>query len=47
VKGEVGNSLNKGEIEALLARRDEIVKFFEGLIAQRGEVRVLYTLQGQ
>ena len=41
---EVGRSLNKSEIEALLARRDEIVKLFEGMMAQRGEGAVLYTL---
>jgi len=41
---EMGKSLNKFEIEALLARRDEIVKLFEGMIAQRGESAILYTL---
>ena len=41
---EVGDSLSKYEIEALLARRDEIVKLFEGMIAQRGESAILYTL---
>ena len=40
----MGNSLNKIEIEALLARRDEIVKLFEGMMARRGEAGVLYTL---
>jgi len=44
VKREVGDSLNKGEIESLLARRDAIVKLFEDMIAQRGERLVLYTL---
>ena len=41
---EVGKSLNKGEIEAILARRDEIVTLFDGMIAQRGEGAILYTL---
>jgi hypothetical protein len=41
---EMGSSLNKFEIEALLARRDEIVKLFEGMVAQRGERVILYTL---
>ncbi len=41
---KMGSSLNKFEIEALLARRDEIVKLFEGLVAQRSERAVLYTL---
>jgi len=41
---EVDESLNKSEIEALLARRDEIVKLFEGMIAKRGEGAILYTL---
>jgi hypothetical protein len=37
-------SLTKAEIDALLARRDAIVKLFEGKIAQRGEAAVLFTL---
>lgn len=45
VRGEVGNSLDRGEIEAMLARRDEIVKLFEGMIAQRGEGAILYAQQ--
>jgi len=40
---DMGNSLNKQEIEALLARRDEIVKLFEGMMAKRGEGAILYT----
>ena len=44
VKGAVGDSLSKNEIDALLARRDAIVKLFEDMIAQRGERLVLYTL---
>ena len=41
---EVGKSLNKSEIEALLARRDEIVTLFDGMIAKRGEGAILYSL---
>jgi hypothetical protein len=37
-------SLTKGEIDALLARRDAIVKLFDGKIAQRGEAAVFFTL---
>jgi hypothetical protein len=44
VTRDVGRSLNKSEIEALLARRDEIVKLFDGMVAQRGEGAILYTL---
>lgn len=40
-------SLTKQEIEALLARRDAIVKLFDEKIAQRGEAAVLYTLANQ
>ena len=41
----VGKSLEKNEIEALLARRDLIVKLFEEKIAARGENAVLYDLE--
>jgi hypothetical protein len=41
---EMRGSLEKLQIEALLARRNELVKLFEGMIAQRGERAVLYTL---
>jgi hypothetical protein len=44
VKRAVGDSLNRGEIDGLLARRDELVKLFEGMIAQRGERAILYSL---
>jgi hypothetical protein len=37
-------SLADFEIEALLKRRDRIVKLFEARIAERGEAAVLYTL---
>jgi Trp operon repressor len=36
-------ALTNDEIDALLARRDVIVKLFDGLIAQRGEATVLFT----
>ncbi len=34
--------LSKGQVKALMARRDKIVVYFEQLIAQKGEDRVLY-----
>jgi hypothetical protein len=34
--------LNKGQVKALLARRDKIVATFQKLIAQKGEGAVLY-----
>jgi hypothetical protein len=40
----MGRSLADFEIEALLKRRDRIVKVFEARIAERGEAAVLYTL---
>jgi hypothetical protein len=40
----MGRNLTKEEIEALLARRDVIVKLFDDRIAQRSEAAVLYTL---
>jgi hypothetical protein len=40
----MGKSLTKDEIEALLTRRDAIVKLFDDRIAQRGEAAVTYTL---
>lgn len=39
----VGDSLNRQEIEGVVARRGVIVKLFEDRIAQRGEAAVLYT----
>ncbi len=42
--GAMEKSLTKAEIEALLARRDAIVKLFDGKIAQRGEAAVFFTL---
>jgi hypothetical protein len=40
----VGGMLTTDEIEALMARRDALVKLFDARIAQRGEMAVLYTL---
>ncbi len=40
----LGRWLGKPEIEAILARRDLIVRHFEGEIAKRGEAAVLYDL---
>jgi hypothetical protein len=40
-------SLTKAEIQALLARRDAIVKLFDEKIAQRGEAAVLFALANQ
>jgi hypothetical protein len=34
--------LNKGEVQAVMARRDRIVAYFEKLIAEKGENEVLY-----
>jgi len=36
--------LTKGEIEAMMKRRDVLVRHFEKLIAERGEVAVFFTL---
>ncbi len=36
--------LTKGEIKAILARRDLIVKFFDKLVKEKGEGAVLYDL---
>jgi hypothetical protein len=40
----MGRILTKDEIEAVLARRDTIVKLFDDRIASRGEATVLFTL---
>jgi hypothetical protein len=40
----MGRTLSDFEINALLKRRDRIVKLFEERIAERGEARVVYTL---
>jgi hypothetical protein len=44
VANAVGNSLTRFEIQAMLARRDAIVKLFEAKIAERGEAPILFTL---
>jgi hypothetical protein len=38
-------ALSNLEINALLKRRDRLVKLFEARIAERGEARVVYTLR--
>ncbi len=43
----LGRAITDGEIAALLARRDAIVKHFEERIATRGEANVLFTLARQ
>lgn len=43
----LGETMTKLEISALLARRDQIVKLFEQLVAARGEAAVLYTRTAQ
>jgi len=45
VTDAMGDMLLKGEIEALMARRDALVKLFDDRVAQRGESAVLYTLR--
>lgn len=40
----LGESVGKQEIEALLVRRDLIVKLFDEMIAKKGETGVLYTI---
>lgn len=40
----VGSSLTRGEQEALLARRDRIIRHYDDRIARLGEVVVLFTL---
>ncbi len=42
--GAMDKSLTQREIDALLVRRDAIVKLFDGKIAQRGEAAVFFTL---
>lgn len=44
VTAAVGNSLTKAEIEAVMARRDLIVKVFEQRLAKGGEATVFYSL---
>jgi hypothetical protein len=44
LKHEVGEYLTKPEMEAVLARRDAIVKHFDNRVAQNGEATVLYEI---
>jgi hypothetical protein len=44
VSEAAGSSLTRFEVQALITRRDAIVKLFEAKIAHRGENVVLYTL---
>jgi len=40
----MGDVLRKPEVDALMARRDAIVKLFDDRIAKRGEAAVLYSM---
>jgi hypothetical protein len=40
----MGDIMQKDEMSAVLARRDQLVKFFEDRIARRGEAVVLFTM---
>ena len=42
VASHVGGYLNKMEIKGLLARRDQIVRFFDGQIAEKGATQVTF-----
>jgi hypothetical protein len=44
VKQRLMPYLTKGELDAVMARRDVIVKFFDGQIKEKGEAAVLYDL---
>jgi hypothetical protein len=44
LKHQVGEYLRMPEIDAVLARRDAIVKHFEDRVAQNGEATVLYEM---
>ena len=44
LEGELRPFLNKAQIEALLARRDRIVEFFDQEIQEKGEQAVLFDL---
>jgi hypothetical protein len=46
LKAEVGGYVSKSEIRALLARRDLILKHFDGLIATRGEAAIICDKPG-
>jgi hypothetical protein len=42
VTAKTGEYLSRGEIEALMARRDQIIAVFEKFIKEKGEAAVLY-----
>jgi hypothetical protein len=44
ITAAIGDSLLQPEVEALLTRRDRIVKLFEDKIEKSGEAAVLYTM---
>ena len=44
IKKAAGDSLGKKDIASMLSRRDALVKLFDGLVAERGEAKVLFTL---
>lgn len=44
LKNALGRHLNKNQMEAVLARRDKIVAFYDKRVAQEGEAAVLYEL---
>jgi hypothetical protein len=44
LRDKLGKWLTKSELEAVLARRDLIVKFFDNQVATKGEAAVLYDL---
>jgi hypothetical protein len=44
ITSTIGDNLMQAEVDALLARRDRIVKLFEEKIEKTGEASVLYTL---
>jgi hypothetical protein len=44
LKRATGSYLSGQQIDALLARRDKIVAFYEKRVAQEGEAAVLYDL---
>ncbi|MBM3810306.1 MAG: hypothetical protein FJW20_01600 [Acidimicrobiia bacterium] len=46
VQREAGNYLHKGEIQAVMARRDRIIEFFDREIAAKGEAAVKCTAPG-
>jgi len=44
IAGAIGDNLLPPEVDAVLARRDRIVKLFENKIEKSGEASVLYTM---